>query len=122
MNLTLRNLLKVFVLSLGMLSVGNLKAQYCIPDYTIGTGDGDYIDGVVLGDISNFSGMGDEYNDYTDLSTLLNPGSTYDLEVYNTPSWPENYAAWIDWNQDEVFSDDERLNPIDLELTAGGSD
>lgn len=120
MNLALRNLLKVSVLSLLMLAFGSMEAQYCIPDYSIGTGDGDYIDGVELGDISNFSGPGDDFNDFTDLSTLLVPGTSYDLTVYNTPSWTETYAAWIDWNQDETYSADEKLAP-DLELDPGMS-
>ncbi|MFZ1634003.1 MAG: GEVED domain-containing protein [Chitinophagales bacterium] len=99
-------------------SIGN--AQYCTPDYITGTGDDDYIDGVELGDISNFTGAGDDWNDYTDLSTTLTPGLSYDLVVYSTPFWDETYAAWIDWNQDETFSDDERLNATDLVVTAGG--
>ncbi|MGB4931225.1 MAG: hypothetical protein WBP43_14710, partial [Chitinophagales bacterium] len=64
-------------------SIGN--AQYCTPDYITGTGDDDYIDGVELGDISNFTGAGDDWNDYTDLSTTLTPGLSYDLVVYSTP-------------------------------------
>ena len=120
---TLRNLLRSTTLLLGLFFItNNAWADYCTPDYTAGTGDGDYIDGVELGDISNFTGAGDDWNDYTDLSTLLNPGLSYDLYLYNTPSYTETYAAWIDWNQDEEFTDDERLNPTDLIIDPGASD
>ena len=117
---TLQTLLKGATLLLGLfLLSNNVSAQYCTPDYTVGTGDGDYIDGVELGDISNFTGAGEDLNDYTDLSTLLNPGLAYDLILYNTPSWTETYNAWIDWNQDEVFTDDEKLAASDLVLDPG---
>ena len=77
-----------------LLIAGSAWADYCTPDYITGTGDGDYIDGVELEDISNFSGPGDDWNDYTDLSTVLNPGITYDLTVFNTPSWDEFYKQY----------------------------
>lgn len=95
-------------------------ADYCIPNYGFGPGANDYIDGIVLGDISNFTGAGAEYNDYTGLSTTIAPGSTHTLTIHNTPEYTEYYAAWIDWNQDEIFSEDERLNPENLSVPAGG--
>lgn len=113
---------KAVFLITGFLMLGNAAfADYCVPDYVFGTSDDDYIDGVELGDISNFSGPGDDWNDFTDFSTTLIPGLTYDLTVYNTPSWTEEYMAWIDYNQDEVFSDDERLTPDNVVLTEGAS-
>lgn len=119
---SLRNLVKAAFLTAGfMVSANAAFADYCIPDFGLGPFDGDYIDGVQLGDIDNFSGMGDEYNDFTDLSTLIVPGLSYDLTLYNTPSYPEYYAAWIDWNNDDLFTDDEKLNPDDLFIEAGGS-
>ncbi|MBC8047962.1 MAG: hypothetical protein H7Y00_14285, partial [Fimbriimonadaceae bacterium] len=99
-----------------------IQAQYCIPDYTIGTSDDDYIDGVELEDISNFSGPGDDWNDFTDLSTTLNPGLEYTMTVYNTPVWGEYYQAWIDYNQDDVFDDDEKLSGTNIYVFAGSSD
>ncbi|MEZ5013491.1 MAG: GEVED domain-containing protein [Chitinophagales bacterium] len=123
MRTILPNLRKMAALGTFLLACAGLsKAQYCIPDYITGTVEGDYIDGLELGDISNFTGPGDDYNDYTDLSTLLTPGLTYDLYLYNTPDWTETYAAWIDWNQDEEYTDDERLNATDLAIAEGGSD
>ncbi len=94
-------------------------ADYCEPDYATGTGDGDYIDGVELGLISNFTGAGDDWNDYTDLSTTLSPGFSYDLVLHNTPEWEEYYQAWIDWNQDAIFTDDEKLSIDDIYINPG---
>jgi len=122
MIISLKNVFRVTLISAGLLlNVNKAWAAYCTPDFGYGPFASDYIDGVELGDISNFTGMGDEYNDYTDLSTLLAPGLTYNLTLYNTPSYTEYYAAWIDWNQDETFSDDERLNPDDLIVAPGAS-
>ncbi|MBK9457628.1 MAG: hypothetical protein IPO24_19635 [Bacteroidetes bacterium] len=47
-------------------------AQYCVPDYTVGTTDDDYINGVEINTISNLDngpGDGSGYSDFTDLST-----------------------------------------------------
>lgn len=118
----LHNLLKISVFSFIVLFTASTAwADYCVPDYETGTGDGDYIDGVELGAISNFTGAGTDWNDYTDLSTLLEPGLTYELTVYNTPEWEEYYQAWIDWNQDEIFTDDEKLSVDDVYIEPGAN-
>lgn len=119
---TLHTLLKpTLIITLFFVLPVTLRAQYCIPDYITGTGEGDYIDGIQLGDIDNFTGAGSDWNDYTDLSTLVTPGLSYDLTIYNTPDWAETYVAWIDWNQDLTFSDDERLNAEDILIDPGAS-
>ncbi|MFI5172891.1 MAG: GEVED domain-containing protein [Chitinophagales bacterium] len=89
-----------------------VNAQYCIPDYTVGTTDDDYIDGFELGTISNLAtggGDGSGYTDFTALSTYLNISDTYSIHVVNTPSFSESYRCWIDYNQDLEFTDDEEL-------------
>ncbi|MBP9703960.1 MAG: hypothetical protein KBD79_04350, partial [Chitinophagales bacterium] len=102
------------------------QAQYCDPIYSTGTGSDDYIDGVILEDIENTSSgystsgiIG--YSDYTDLSTVLNAGLEYTLELYNCPSWGETYTAWIDYNQDEVFDADEVLGTLGLSAGTSGT-
>ncbi|MCH8318872.1 MAG: hypothetical protein IIA88_10345, partial [Bacteroidetes bacterium] len=98
------------------------KAQYCIPNYINITGDGtdegDYLDGVQLVSISNTSSggiNGPHYNDYTSQSTVLYRGLVYDLVVTNCPNWPENVAAWIDYNQNDTLDDPgELLGEISL--------
>ena len=121
MNTTFRNLRFLAVLYLLVAFSPAAFADYCIPNYGFGPGANDYIDGVVLGDISNFTGAGAEYNDYTGLSTTIAPGSTHTLTIHNTPAYTEYYATWIDWNQDEVFTDDERLNAENLIIVPGGT-
>ena len=80
--------------------------SYCQPVPTNGTADGDYINGVSLGTISNLnSGGGAAYRDYTTLSTNIARQSSLTLNVYEGNYAPDRYAAWIDYNQDGDFSD-----------------
>lgn len=116
--------LSVFAFAITMLSA-SVYGQYCTPAYTTGTGDNDYVNGVTLeGIVNTGTGVaitGTGYSDYTYLSTDLTAGSSYTIYLDNTPSWSEYYFVWIDYNQDEVFTDDERLNATSLFLSAGAS-
>lgn len=90
------------------LSSGSVSLTYCQPSPTNGTTDGDYIDGVVLGSISNTSSGGTgtaSYKDYTNLSTDLTKGASAVLYITEGGYSPDRYAAWIDYNQDGDFSD-----------------
>ena len=92
-------------------------AAYCVPAYGNpgGTSNGDFINGVSLGTISNLatgSESGPSYNDYTNLSTNLNAGTQYTLSIQNNPDFTEIVSAWIDYNQDLEFSENERLGQI----------
>lgn len=104
-----------------LLAAVRLSAQYCIPDYITGTIEGDYLDVFQLGDIYNASGPGDDYNDFTAMSTDLTIGSTNSASITNTPTYPENYQMWIDYNQDEVFESDESCGTISLAISATGN-
>ena len=66
----------------------------CVPTSTNGTSDGDFIDGVQLGSISNLNSggtTGATYNDYTaQYSTQLQRGSAYAVTITSgtaAPSW-----------------------------------
>lgn len=96
-------------------------AQYCIPDYTTGTVEGDYLDIFSLGTIYNATGAGAEYNDYTAMSTDLTPGMTYTATITNTPTWNENYQIWIDYNHDFVFDASESTSALSLTPGSTGS-
>jgi len=96
-----------------------------MPTYTTGTAEGDFIDGVTVGDIAN-TGTGGEitgigYSDYTFLSTDLSVGMTYTMTCNNNPSWSQTYTAWIDYDQDEVFEASEVLGNLSLSAGATGS-
>ena len=74
------------------LSIQCVSAQFCIPEYTAGTTDFDYIDGVAINTINNLdngAGDGTGYSDYTDLNTSLFQGNTYELTLVNTPAYGE---------------------------------
>jgi hypothetical protein len=79
---------------------------YC--DLKGGNVNDEYIQNVTLGTINNNSGTVNGYEDFTNLSTSLNKGTSYTLTI--TPKWTgtkynEGYAVWIDYNQDSDFND-----------------
>lgn len=72
----------------------------------------EWIGEVSLNTINNISGSDDGYGDYTYLSTTLNPGATYTISV--TPEfagdlYDEYIHAWIDFNQNGIFENDEAI-------------
>lgn len=98
-------------------------AQYCIPAYTAGTTDDDYINGVSVNTIHNLdngAGDGSGYSDFTGFTTELVAGSSYDFFVDNTDFFTEYYRVYIDYNQDEVFSSTEEITTT-FTLSAGAS-
>ena len=84
---------------------------YCTPTTTFGCTDGDVIAKVVLNTLSNDSGTGCPsgvvgYSDYTadpSLTTTLQAGASYSC-IVTAGQYSENYAAWIDYNDDGVFA------------------
>jgi hypothetical protein len=88
------------------------SAQLCLPTYTAGTTDNDFINGVEVNTISNLDngpGDGSGYSDFTDLSTTLTAGETYDIFVENNAYFAENYRIWIDYDHDGVLSSTEEI-------------
>ncbi|HRF76963.1 MAG TPA: GEVED domain-containing protein, partial [Chitinophagales bacterium] len=108
-----------------MLSSATAFSQYCIPAYTTGTAEGDFIDGVTVSDLSNIGSGGAitdvGYSDYTGLTANLTIGTTYTMTLNNNPSFSQTYTAWIDGNHDDVFSTDEVLGSVSLVAGATGS-
>ncbi len=108
-----------------MVSASFTYAQYCIPMYTTGTTEGDFINGVSVGTIANtgtggaITGVG--YSDYTALSTDLTLGTTYTMTVNNNPSWSQTYTAWIDYDGDNTFEVSEVLGNLSLSAGATGT-
>ena len=93
-------------------------ATYCIPDGN--TTDGDYINNVFVGTINNTetgSAAGPDYTFYSNLSTDLAKGATYNLTTTSgTNTANSNYVAgWIDYNKDGDFDDaGEKLGEFEL--------
>jgi hypothetical protein len=70
----------------------------------------EYISRVQLNEIDNLSAC-TQYGDYTDQSTIMSVGSSYTITITNgNPIYPDDQCGvWVDWNQDEVFQDDEAV-------------
>ncbi|MBR9920823.1 MAG: T9SS type A sorting domain-containing protein [Bacteroidetes bacterium] len=86
-------------------SFTTLAASYCSSNSN--NSSEEYIGRVQLNTIDNTSG-GQNYSDFTNISTTLNEGQNYTITV--TAVWPgpvyaEGYAVWIDYNNDADFTD-----------------
>ncbi len=102
---------------LTVINTGQLELTYNITpfinfekgvrDYCAASGGGDeYISEVALGDISNTSGN-ENYADYTNLSTTMNVGESYEITVINGNSYSaDQCGVWIDWDQNGEFDDE----------------
>jgi len=94
-----------------------LVSFYCIPTYSTGTSDGDYISLVQLGSINNATGAlpSPYYNYYSSLSTDLVPGNSYSVTVSaGTYTSDNNISVWIDYNQNGIFEVSEKLGNVTL--------
>lgn len=121
----------------------NVPTQcYCTPTATYGCADGDVIARVQLNTLDNNSGtgcpsdpnpldpsttpnvQGPGYSDYTTnpaLTTNLSAGGTYSCTVF-AGQYSENYAVWIDYNDDGVFATpSERVGATTTAVTGSGS-
>lgn len=84
----------------------------CIPSAQVGPALGDFIDGVVLGTINNTASgslSGPAYVDYTALSTTLEQGGTYTINITSGDLPGDAFAAWVDYDGDHIFSSAEKL-------------
>ena len=76
-------------------------------EYCTASGGGDeYISNVEVGDISNPTGE-NGYTDYTDQSTLMQVGNSYEITITNgNPYSSDQLGVWIDWDQNGEFDDE----------------
>jgi hypothetical protein len=83
----------------------NVNNSNCSPAGDLSFGDGFHL--FQVGDIDNNTGSGGPgYEDFTNLSTDLEQGSTNDLTV-TTGYGNQNIRVWIDFNDDFLFTLDE---------------
>lgn len=90
----------------------SVAVDYCIPTYSSGASSNDHISLVKLGDIDNSTGASNSpyYTYYNNLTTSLSHGNSYTITLSaGTRSLGNNITVWIDYNQDGVFSADEKL-------------
>jgi PKD repeat protein len=67
----------------------------------------EWISNVTFNTINNTSAGGTGYQDFTSISTNVNPGSTYSLSIScgQISTFTEHAWAFIDWNKDCDFTD-----------------
>ena len=101
--------------SCSSLSSGTISffTGYCVPTTVTGCSMGDLIASVQLNTLSNVTGSTctAEYNNYTGnpaLTTTLLPSSSYNC-VIGTSTYGQDFAVWIDYNDDLVFDVSERV-------------
>ena len=91
---------------------GSTGSGPCIPTSTNGTTDGDFVSGVGLNTLSNTGTGGNgtpTYVDYTPLSTSLERGATYTVDVTSGSYTQDILGAWIDFDGNDVFGAGEEL-------------
>lgn len=84
-----------------------VRGPYCVPD-VINLASDVGISRVRFGDIDNSSPQGQRsYTDYTaKAGTIVQPGQTLTLSIdRNTNANAVSFAAWIDWNANNDFTD-----------------
>lgn len=94
----------------------NIVKSNCQPNLDCTFGDGFRL--FQLGTINNVSGCGTNgYSDFTNLTTELIQGSTNNLTI--TTNYGSQYVSvWIDFNDDFVFTNDEKV--VNSYLVASG--
>jgi PKD repeat protein len=104
----MRNCLIIVLLCLSKF----LHSQTCIPTSDNGTILGDYIYAVSLGTFEQISGPSNApyYADYTSTQAPdLAINAFYTLQLSSGSSETDEYAVWIDWNNDGDFFDQSEL-------------
>ena len=104
------------------LTVSVTNVGICTPESDCSYGDG--MTSFEFAEISNLDSGCSElgYGDYTDLSTDLLQGETYDM-TFSTGYGSQVFRVWIDYNDDFVFSLDELIvdNPTLAQGQAAGN-
>ena len=98
--------------------------EYCEVSYNNSScNTGDFIDDVSFVGISNLSTScatnGDNYSDFTNITSDVEVGNDYTLSVKPNPSYAQYFAAYIDWNLDGDFLDANEY--FDIGHVAAGS-
>ncbi len=102
---------------------------YCFPNYDFGKTDGDLISNVVITGttLSNNTGTLPVNPFYSVFQSEpfhtaeLQAGATYEIQVTVGSYGQQNVAVWVDYNDDLVFSDDEKVGFTTEEIASGGT-
>ncbi|NEN25082.1 hypothetical protein G3O08_16400 [Cryomorpha ignava] len=93
---------------LTLISTNIASAQYCASSST--DSGFEWLTNVTFGGVDNDT-EGSGYSDFTDQVGTVSPGIPFSFTASHTQSFSgdnEHLQVWVDWNQDEVFSPNER--------------
>ncbi|MFA5475495.1 MAG: C25 family cysteine peptidase [Bacteroidales bacterium] len=80
----------------------------------------EYISNVSMGDINNSSSWQGGVANYTDQSTVIEPGASEQITVTNGNAWSsDKVTVWVDWNLNKELGD--QANEIFVLQNVGGS-
>lgn len=106
----MKRLANIFYIAIiiSLFTFSNTYSQYC--EATAENGDYEYISKVSIGDTTITSGSS-LYSDNTDIVLDMYQQEDYALEFINADhDIPDKVACWIDWDQNETFEANERMN------------
>ena len=93
-----------------LVTTSNAQISYCDSKGT-NTND-EWINKVVIADLSNTSGNNSGYADFTHLTANLQAGTSYNIALttgYSGRAYKEVYSIWIDYNHDGTFDETSEL-------------
>ena len=99
----------LFIL-LGWSVNSNAQSSYCATNSDYCSAYTEHLINVTYGDVNNSSEI-EKYGDFTSLNSIFSAGESFNLSTTIANYWGDSYCkvyAWIDWNQDFVFGDDEK--------------
>lgn len=79
---------------------------------TYGNASEEWVGRVAVNTIDNTTGSDDGYGDYTSISTDLEQGDTYTINLepgFDGFEFNEHFSVWIDYNQDGSFTASEKI-------------
>ena len=98
------------------LTIYSLSKNYCLPQSLLGAANGDFINGVIFGFINNQnSGAfgGNSYHIYENPTQLVPSDSNQTITIESGSNIDTvqgtHYAAWIDYNKNNLFENTEKL-------------
>ena len=106
-----------------------LSQCYCIPTYTNGKTDGDLLSNILISgtSLSNNTGTSPVNPSYTyftgqpNFTGVLQAGATYTISVSVGTFGLQNVAVWIDYNDNAIFENSERVGYTTTAIPANGN-
>ncbi|MBC7524567.1 MAG: T9SS type A sorting domain-containing protein [Flavobacterium sp.] len=111
------------------IALNPLSQCYCTPTYSTGKTEGDLISNIdIVGTtLSNFTGVDPVNPSYTfftgqsNYTGSLQAGSSYNVNITVGSFGNQNIAAWIDYNDDAIFSTSERVGFTTTAINSNGT-